>query len=152
MSYEIRGLLQEDREWVASELGPHTLEVDMGRPELVDTKQLERLYDLSKDRGTGYVVERSGKRAGVVGGVQHGHIFNPSIQCFTVLFWFVDPAYRKTRTAHLLLKEIRGYCQAHKLEFSMALQPYSLTSDRSLINSGLTKGEVIYREGKYNGD
>lgn len=145
MSYSLRNLEYSDREWVVYELGEYTIRNDMKREELYNPDQLLKIFDLCATNGKGFVVECDGKPVGVIGGLQHGHIFNPDVRCYSVVFWFVHEKYRKTRASWLLLKSLTTHCKEQGLELSLALQEYSLSNPKSLMRLGFVKGETTYR-------
>ena len=145
MTYKVRPLNYFDKDWVVDDLGVYTITHDLQRPELVNTMQLRKLFDLSLQSVKGFVVESDGKPVGVLGGIQHGHILNPDHPCYTVLFWFIDPTHRKSRAAWLLLKAVKEFCRENGKELSFALQTYSLSNTSALPKLGFEVGETTYR-------
>lgn len=144
MTYKVRKALATDKEWVVDELSKQTLANDLQRPDLYDPRQIRTLTNRVLLQGKGWVVEKDGKRIGVIGGLLHGHIFNPQVQCFTVLFWYVEEEYRNSRAAWLLLKELMKYVNERKLELSLTVQEYSLKHYSFLEKLGFKNKETIF--------
>lgn len=145
MTYRVRRATLEDKEWVVDHLGYITIHEDLKRPELYNRDQLATIFNSCYSLGRGWVVEKDGKAIGVLGGIKHGHIFNPEHMCFTVAFWFVEPEFRGSRAAWLLLKSLVEYCESEELEIALALQTYSLSSHRLLLKMGFKEGERTFR-------
>lgn len=151
MTFKIRSLELTDKEVVTNTLGRRTIEEDLKRPELFNLQQLENLFNITLAHGNGFIVEENELVVGVIGGIEHGHILQPDVRCFTALFWFVLPEYRKSRAGWYLLREIKKYSLKRDLELSLALQEYSLKDDTIMQKLGFKKGEVTYRYGGYYG-
>lgn len=141
----IRPLTFFDKSWVIEELGQHTLVHDLKRPELYNPVQLSNLFNTCMKMGKSWVAEENGKRLGVIGGVEHGHVFNPEFSVFTVVFWFVEEESRGSSAAWRLLKTVIDYSKTNELELALAVQTYSLKHHSILTKLGFTEGERTFR-------
>lgn len=145
MTYTVRAPLYSDKEWVVGHLAFQTLENDLKRPELYNEEQLNTIFNTCFTKGKGWVVEKDGKPVGVLGGILHGHIFNPEVPCFTVVFWFIEEEYRGSRAAWLLLKKLIEFKEFEEVEVALAVQTYSLNHDTLLKRLGFVEGERTFR-------
>lgn len=142
MMYTLRPMSMYDEDWIVNTVAPYTVENDLKRNDLYNKEQLTKLFHMCLVSGVSFICEREGEPIGVIGGVQHGHVFNPEIPMVTTLFWFVDPQYRNSRAAYVLMKAYLD--EIGDIECIFSLQDYSLKKDTFMLKMGFTHGERVF--------
>jgi hypothetical protein len=84
-----------------------------------------------------FVAERDdGSPVGFIAGFLGVHPFNPEIKLLTESFWWVDPQFRGSRAAILLLEEFTNWGKANVDWITFALEAKSPVTERCLTRRG----------------
>lgn len=145
MTYHIRSLSEQDRNWLLDIASYDTIHNDLGKPELYNREQLDNLFTTAQHGDYSFVCEMNGELIGIVSGIQHGHLFNPDVQLISTLFWYVAPAFRNSRAGWLLLKRYTDAVKASGLNCIFAIQNYSNVKPSIFHKAGFTDGEQVFK-------
>lgn len=81
---------------------------------------------------------------GFIAGMVSGHWMNPEIQVLTELLWWVDPQFRGTRAAALLLEEFVAFGREHCEWIICAIGRETQVNPRALERHGFEAFEQNY--------
>ena len=145
MTYSVRYLEMRDQDWVVNVAARRTILEDLKKPELFNSDQIDKLFNIAVVGEHSFICEKDGQPIGLVGGLQHGHIFNPNISMISTLFWYVLPEYRTGRAAYSLISAYKKSIDMVGLECVFAIQEYSLAKSDTFIRLGFTHGEAVFK-------
>lgn len=141
---EIRAARVEDLDWLLGELKTFdefygTKKKLFGNEEYIRGK----LTDVINHHVL-IVAEENGQRMGFIAGIQQPHFYNPEILVLQELFWWVDPKFRRTRAASLLLDEFISFGRDHADWICFGLASMTPIKPKNLLRRGFTTSDQAF--------
>lgn len=148
MTYEIKPATEKDRQWVVGTAAKRMVEEEIGRSDLYVPAQIAMFFHRVVKDETGLICWKDGKRVGMVGGILLPHHLRPSYVVLTEIVWYVDPDYRQTRAATLLMNGYKKLIDEKADEGIFSLLAHTPVDDSSMERMGFKPYErnYIYRK------
>lgn len=136
MGITIRNAYPEDVDWLLPQLRAFSKMCGLERPIVGSDEQSRKILTEMISEGPFFVAEREAVRLGFIAGTLHAHRFNPELRVLSEMFFWVDPRFRYSRAALLLLEEFKRYGEAAADMISFSLLSNSPVKSASLIRRG----------------
>ena len=148
MTYEIKPVTEQDRQWSIGTASKSMLKDEVGRPDLYVPARLGMYFSKVVKDGTGLICWKDGKRVGMIGGILLPHHLKPSYTVLTEIVWYVDPDYRRSRASTLLLNGYKALIDEKADEGIFTLLAHTPIEDSSMERMGFKPYErnFIYRK------
>lgn len=139
----VRKAVEGDKPWLLTELKKFADFVETKHslwPEDPKTQD-EVLTSLISQHLFFIALRDSGERVGFAAGLVTCHWFNPDVQVFSELFWWVIPERRGSSAGLILLDAVIDFCKEHVDMVFWSLSHKTEVSDRALLKRGFREQE-----------
>lgn len=141
---KVRLATMDDMRWIVSTAAVRMLVEEFHKPHFYNPTHLIALCEAIVPKNTVWIAVDEDVPIGILASTANPNIYNPDRTTLTELFWWVDPEYRHSRAAFLLLKEFKKKALEYDeatfslLDQSKALLPH-FQKDGWKIEIGLIK-------------
>lgn len=141
----VRRATTADIDWLLGELNEFADFLDTSKKLYADDEAYGRnLLTNFIEKHFVLVAERDGARVGFIAGYVMPHMFNPKLRVLAEIWWWVNPAHRKTRAALMLLNEYTKWGKENCDLVTMAVETITPVNERCLTKRGYRLHERSY--------
>lgn len=142
----VRRGLESDIDWLLGELNEFAEFLDTSKKLYAD----DEVY--ARNLLTGFIQKHfvlvaekpDGTRVGFIAGYVMPHMFNPALQVLAEIWWWVNPAHRKTRAGLMLLEAYTRWGKENCDLVTMCIETITPVNERCLTKRGYRLHERSY--------
>lgn len=138
----VRVATMADMPWIRDVAGKRMLVEEYKRPRLYNGEHIETMCSVFLPQGCTFIAENDGTPVGILAAALVDNMFNPQYTTLTEIFWWVDPAFRHTRAAFLLIKSFERKLKMSADDATFSLIGSSIGLSEHFVKAGWIKKEL----------